>query len=277
MKRLLINVFLILALALSLSSAAVAQGEGPARALPEKLAELKLDSPAHAQDVSSFSKVDDVLISSSGPQRVIVQLKGVPVGAVAAAGKGRVAQLARGKDIATQQRQFIARAKGMDKQTKVLGTMQKTLNAVMLRINAGSLSTLAADPEVVSIHAIKDFEIDLTETVPYIGATAVQELGYDGTGVRVAVLDSGIDYTHAALGGSGDPADYAANDPTIIEPGSFPTAKVIGGYDFVGNTWPDTDEVPDPDPLDDGEGGGHGTHVADIIAGKIGVAPGASL
>jgi subtilisin family serine protease len=277
MKRLLINVFLILALALSLSSAAVAQGERPEKALPEALAGLKLDSPAHAEDVSSFSKIDDVLISSSGPQRVIVQLKGAPVGAVAAAGKGRVAQLARGKDIATQQKQFIARAKGMDKQTKVLGTMQKTLNAVMLKINAGSLSTLAADPEVVSIHAIKDFEIDLTETVPYIGATAVQELGYDGTGVRVAVLDSGIDYTHAALGGSGDPAEYAANDPTIIEPGSFPTAKVVGGYDFVGNTWPDTDEVPDPDPLDDGEGGGHGTHVADIIGGKLGVAPGASL
>ena len=31
----------------------------------------------------------------------------------------------------------------------------------------------------------------------------VQDLGYDGTGVKVAVLDSGIDYTHAAFGGEG--------------------------------------------------------------------------
>jgi minor extracellular serine protease Vpr len=96
-------------------------------------------------------------------------------------------------------------------------------------------------------------------------------------GVRVAVLDSGIDYLHADLGGSGDPAEYAANDPTIIEPGSFPTAKVVGGYDFVGNGWPTTPLAPDPDPLDDGPEGGHGTHVGDIIAGSLGVAPGASL
>ncbi len=153
MKRLLINVFLILALALSLSSAAVAQGERPEKALPEALAGLKLDSPAQAQDVTLPGKMEASLISSKGSQRVIVQLKGEPVGAVAAAGKGRVAQLARGKDISTQQKQFIARAKGVDKQTKVLGSMQKTLNAVMLKINAGALPELAADPDVVSIHA----------------------------------------------------------------------------------------------------------------------------
>jgi subtilisin family serine protease len=277
MKRKLINIFLILALALALTSAAVAQGERPERALPEALDDLKLDSPVRSQDASSLGKVEGILASSPGPQQVIVRLEGDPVGAVAAAKQGRVAQLEQGKEIATQQKQFIARAKSLDKSTKVLGTMQKTLNAVMLKINGGALSALAADPEVVSIHAIKDYEKDLTETVPYIGGSAVQNLGYDGSGVRVAVLDSGIDYTHAALGGSGDPAEYAANDPTIIEPGSFPTAKVIGGYDFVGNTWPDTDLLPDADPLDDGLDGGHGTHVADIIAGQLGVAPGASL
>jgi minor extracellular serine protease Vpr len=64
--------------------------------------------------------------------------------------------------------------------------------------------------------------------VPYIGASAVQASGFTGKGIKVAVLDSGVDYTHAALGGSGDPADYAANDPTIIEPGTFPTES--GGW-----------------------------------------------
>ena len=113
--------------------------------------------------------------------------------------------------------------------------------------------------------------------MPYIGATAVQAMGFDGTGVRVAVLDSGIDYLHANLGGSGSVDEYNANDSTIIEPGTFPTAKVIGGYDFVGGDWPNTAEAPDPDPLDDGSDGGHGTHVADIIGGLGGVAPGVSL
>jgi minor extracellular serine protease Vpr len=113
--------------------------------------------------------------------------------------------------------------------------------------------------------------------VPYIGASAVQDFGFTGSGIKVAVLDSGIDYTHAALGGSGDPADYFNNDPTIIEPGTFPTAKVVGGYDFVGGEWPIGPLLPDPDPIDDGPQAGHGTHVAHIIGGVGGVAPGVDL
>ena len=70
----------------------------------------------------------------------------------------------------------------------------------------------------------------------------------DGTGVRVAVLNSGIDYTHYNLGGSGNVADFTNNNPTIIEPGTFPTAKVVGGYDFVGEVWPGGALAPDPDP-----------------------------
>jgi subtilisin family serine protease len=136
---------------------------------------------------------------------------------------------------------------------------------------------------VIAINPLGKYEMDLSETVPYIGAAAVQATGFDGTGVRVAVLDSGIDYTHYNLGGSGNVADFDTNDPTIVEPGTFPTWKVIGGYDFVGEVWPNDALAPDSDPLDKGTGAGHGTHVADIIAGKSmdglhkGVAPGASL
>ena len=113
--------------------------------------------------------------------------------------------------------------------------------------------------------------------MPYIGATAVQAVGFDGTGVSVAVLDTGIDYLHANLGGSGDPADFAPT--TRGRAGTFPTAKVVGGYDFVGGLAGPTGgpAAPDPDPLDDGPDGGHGTHVADIIGGLGGVAPGVDL
>ena len=63
----------------------------------------------------------------------------------------------------------------------------------------------------------------------------------------------------------------------------------MGGFDFVGEKWPNAALAPDPDPIDCGPSaiplpcaGGHGTHVADIIAGNDGashkgVAPGASL
>ncbi|MGI5520137.1 S8 family serine peptidase [Micromonospora sp. CA-259024] len=77
-----------------------------------------------------------------------------------------------------------------------------------------------------------------------------------GGGVNVAVIDTGIDYTHPSLGG-----------------GFGPGHKVVGGYDFVND---------DADPMDDQS---HGTHVAGIIAGTgaggamgvTGVAPDATL
>ncbi|KAH8844574.1 hypothetical protein MCOR27_004266 [Pyricularia oryzae] len=95
--------------------------------------------------------------------------------------------------------------------------------------------------------------------------TGVDELharGILGKGVKVAVVDSGIDYTHPALGGA-----FGAGN------------KVVGGYDLIGDTdWPFVQKQPDDDPMDHQ---GHGTHVAGIIAGKdeliTGVAPEATL
>ncbi|KAI6090680.1 subtilisin-like protein [Hypoxylon rubiginosum] len=96
------------------------------------------------------------------------------------------------------------------------------------------------------------------------GSTGVEKLhqaGIIGEGAIIAVVDSGVQYTHPALGG-----------------GIGPNYTVIGGYDLVGDEWPDAPAEPDNDPMDHY---GHGTHVAGIIAGKsdqfVGVAPGAKL
>lgn len=164
-----------------------------------------------------------------------------------------------------------------------LGRVSIVLNAVIVEVDASQINAISKLRNVAAINPLGRYEKDLSETVPYIGAAAVQAAGVDGTGVTVAVLDSGIDYTHYNLGGSGDVAEFDANDPTFIEPGTFPTTKVVGGYDFVGEVWPNGALTPDPDPLDKGIGAGHGSHVADIIAGLSadglhkGVAPGASL
>lgn len=77
------------------------------------------------------------------------------------------------------------------------------------------------------------------------------EFGSTGQGIKIAVIDTGIDYLHPDLG-----TGFGQN------------FKVLGGYDFFNN---------DPDPMDDN---GHGTHVAGIIAanGMIkGTAPDAAL
>ena len=174
-----------------------------------------------------------------------------------------------------------------------LARVQVAHNAIAVDVDAASLKSIALLPGVVKVRPVLHYELSLSETVPYVGGTAVHNSGRDGTGVTVAVLDSGIDYTHRNLGGAGTLAAYSAAygtspaDPknTTLE-GLFPTAKVIGGFDFVGETWgivngrPIGTRTEDPDPIDFQ---GHGTHVADIIAGKSldglhkGMAPGAKL
>lgn len=203
--------------------------------------------------------VDRFASSTKKTETVLVRLKGR---------EGLRAQLLE------QQDSFVARVMRLSKSARVLARTQIVLNGVFLEASPKVIMELAKDPAVLSISRVADYKLDLTETVPYIGGSAVQALGFDGSGVRVAVLDSGIDYKHIAFGGSGDPSEYEADDPTVIESGSFPTTKVIGGFDFVGQVWPNGDLAPDPDPIDHG---GHGTHVADIIGGDLGVAPGASL
>jgi minor extracellular serine protease Vpr len=248
-------------------------GRSPDRSLPPRVADLALDAPLQL-DGLAVGQLSAELLGTQGAQQVIIRLT-TPSGADAFE-RGADTRAARAAAIA-QQNAFINTIRALDPNARVIARIQTVLNAVFVEVNASVLPQLAQDPRVVRIAPVGLYQMDLSETVPYIGASAVQATGFDGAGITVAVLDSGIDYTHAALGGSGNPADYAANDPTILEPGTFPTAKVVGGYDFVGSLWPGGPLLPDPDPLDDGQEAGHGTHVAHIIGGVGGVAPGVRL
>lgn len=232
------------------------------------------------------------LSQAQGKVEVVVKLADAPL----AAAQGSAAKQ---RGLALNKEQARAYLQGLNgKQDATLGMVRalggvelarlsKALNAVVVSIDANQLQAVAGLPGVVSVRAVGRYTRDLTDTVPYIGAAAAQAAGKDGSGVKVAVLDSGIDYTHRNLGGPGTLAAYQAaygtsnSDPknTTLD-GLFPTEKVIGGFDFVGESWPNGPRTEDSDPIDFE---GHGTHVADIIAGQSrdgthkGVAPGAKL
>jgi len=175
-----------------------------------------------------------------------------------------------------------------------LGRVSKSLNAVVLQVDGTRIDDLARIPGVLSIRPLGSYRTQaepvasgsLAQAAAYLQVDALRAQGITGDGVRVAVLDSGVDYTHANLGGPGTTAAYAgcyaANAVAVsgVCADLFgPSApKVKGGYDFVGEGWPTTALAPDPNPIDKE---GHGTHVSDIIGGNgpghQGIAPGVSL
>ena len=152
----------------------------------------------------------------------------------------------------------------------------KLVNAFSVQISSMAAAALARRADVKLVEPVPAVVRDNETSVPFIGAKKVwQTFGDRGQGVTVAVVDTGVDYTHADFGGPGSVGVYMSNDPEVIEPGSFPTNKVIGGFDFVGANYSVIDDdpsndipVPDPDPLDDGTVGDHGTHVAGTCCGN---------
>ncbi len=165
------------------------------------------------------------------------------------------------------------------------------LNGFSAQMSSKAASELAGRSDVASVQPVAIVQKLNESSVPFIGATKVwKKLGAKGKGVVVADVDTGIDYTHKNFGGKGTVAAYEANDPNVIEPGTFPTKKVIGGYDLVGSNYDVLDEDtsndlprPDPDPLDgvDDDHGSHtsGTCCGDGVKGQIGpgVAPKSKL
>ncbi len=140
-----------------------------------------------------------------------------------------------------------------DDPVRIRRTYTRLFVGASARVRKEMLPAIRSLPYVTAVHLDLTVHALSEEGVEKIGANEVwEQLGTKGAGVVVAVIDTGIDYTHPALGG-----------------GLGPGFKVIGGWDFVND---------DADPMDDSF---HGTHVAGIIAangvGLTGVAPEASL
>ncbi len=207
---------------------------------------------------------------------VMVQMEGAPVAVREARVEQRGQTLSRSTERAIRQN-LQAQQNRIKDDIEALGgdvvsTVQDAYNGIKVQVAAKHLSRLADLPGARAVRDLQTFEPTNATSVPFIGAPQVWEnLGLTGKNVKVGVIDTGIDYTHADFGGPGTVEAYESNDPEAIEGDTFPTAKVAGGYDFVGNSYDASSEnptvntpQPDPDPLDCN---GHGSHVSGTTAG----------
>jgi subtilisin family serine protease len=158
---------------------------------------------------------------------------------------------------------------------KVLAHYHDALNGMKVEIARGELADLANTPGVVQVVDVPKYRISNTVSVPYIGAPEVWQgiPGFRGEKVKIAIIDTGVDYTHANFGGPGTVAAFAQAAATSTQPADpalfGPNApKVKGGTDLVGDDYnaddPSSVPVPDPNPLDCN---GHGSHVSGTAAG----------
>ena len=179
--------------------------------------------PASLKTVDKAGSLAPSLQDAAGTVTVSVALSEQPVAAIVP--DGAIAENAlppagsqqtQTGEVTAQQDQLVAEA--ADLGADELGRASAAANVVALTIPADNLARLAALPGVLSVKPVARYEThedaggsgSLAQAAEYLQATSVRAAGYDGTGVRIAVVDSGIDFTHRNLGGPGTGAAYQA-------------------------------------------------------------------
>ncbi|KOP66264.1 peptidase S8 [Bacillus sp. FJAT-18019] len=284
----------LLSFLLTLSLVVPAAGAAP----PEKQIELdnslSADEARQLKDIlkqraklAEFPQLEQSLRrSSAGPARVIVELSAEPV----ALAKGisslqgqtfnSSAEAKAEAQVELEQQTFIRSLNTKNITHEISEQYRYAFNGVSMEIDASQVEALLDIPGVLGVYPDVEVSVGpkdevnpyMKDTGPFIGAPDVWDLGYTGKGVKVGVIDTGIDYTH----------------PVLID-------AYKGGYDFVDNdddpyeTTPlDWENDPSHPPEVNDRGNtywtDHGTHVAGTIGardageyGVVGIAPEAEI
>ncbi|WP_413557154.1 S8 family serine peptidase [Bdellovibrio sp. HCB209] len=186
--------------------------------------------------------------------------------------------------IKAEQEATIAELQKISKDIRILIRYRLVLNGLVVYAPADTLEAIKKIPNVVmsekagQFARLQDDDVEASPTgmvgpktsVKFIGSEAAYAQNIRGQGMRIGVIDTGIDYTHKMFGGEGTVDAYKAVNPSAPTP-AFPNKKVVGGIDLVGSNWSPSSSnpkiripLPDENPMDEAT---HGTHVAGSVAG----------
>jgi subtilisin family serine protease len=167
----------------------------------------------------------------------------------------------RWAEIAARQAAVLA---GVSNGQYTLRRRYRALSGFATWASAAGIEALARHPEVVSIDLDRRVTMSLNEGAPLVGADAAHAAGWTGSGITVAVLDTGIDGDHPHLANDLIAEACFCNDHPSPNKGCCPD----GSPDQTG-----------PGAAEDDEG--HGTSVSGIITSDdtvdLGVAPDAGI
>ncbi|PKR78762.1 peptidase S8 [Halalkalibacillus sediminis] len=209
----------------------------------------------------------DLELASDAPTSVIVELQEESI--VEAKHKGKQQTKAKLK---LERGKVISDLKSKSENAKVNREYDYVFSGFSVELPANEITKLATIEGVKAVYPNVEYKVDavssevidpdayypeMMHSAPYIGADDAWDAGFTGEGITVAVIDTGVDYTHPDLA-------HAFGD--------------YKGWDLV-----DNDDDPQETQVGNPAGGStaHGTHVSGTIAAKgdtvTGIAPDAKL
>ena len=242
-------------------------------------------APPSLPSLAPDTKVSESLASAEGTITAFVQLDAPSALDVVESGGSSSEAQAAVAEVETLAEDVVpagAQARSRSAAPQRLSVTSTLVAGTVVTGDAEQVRALAVSDDVLAVHLVTLKEPTNKNVDVLTRAAQVWEsYGNTGEGVRMGIIDTGVDYTHAAFGGPGTLEAYAAaygEDGTGPVPeGLFDGAKYLGGWDFAGPLYDASGRTPgstlvpqpDPNPIDAHHtaGGGHGTHVAGTAAG----------